>query len=108
MPLRARLVAVRRLSSNPRHQAANFRARAVRPLYGLAVLMMTGCAAGPRAELARIPCSALVPPEWRAPGAGAEQARLGEAIGIVERCEERDRRGLIRSRIRRLLGLALE
>jgi len=92
------------------------------------MLALPGCVGAPPIVATPGACSSLLPPEWRegVPGAplpdGATvgdwiafaDAQTGQldkandrttaAIGIVERCEERDRQAVRRSR-RKVLGL---
>ena len=94
----------------------------------LMLLLVSGCAGAPSIASTPIACSTLLPPEWRegVPGAAfpkgssagewiafadAQTAQLDKAnerttaaIGIVERCEERDRQAVKRSRPK-VLGL---
>lgn len=93
-----------------------------------APLLLAGCVAAPPVLSASSPCSTLLPDEWKAGVASAPlpdgktvgdwiafaDAQTGQldkandrysaAVGIVERCEERDRQAVKRSRPR-VLGL---
>lgn len=98
------------------------KARPRRFLLLLPVLAVTGCVGAPPIVAAGSACSALLPAEWKIPVSGAripdidtaaewiafgdaqtaqlEKAndRTSTAIGIVERCEERDRQAVSRAR----------
>jgi hypothetical protein len=95
-----------------------------------ATLASGACASGPRIVTpSDAACSALLPQEWRQGVEGAElpagdvvadwiafgdaqtgrldqaNGRTRDAIGIVERCEARDRAAIERSTRRRVLGI---
>ncbi len=95
----------------------------VRPFLLLSALSLaSGCVGAPPIVSATSACSTLLPSEWREPVEGAElpvgssvgewiafaDAQTGQldkandrtlsAIGIVERCEERDRKAVERAR----------
>jgi hypothetical protein len=97
-------------------------------LLPLTLLLASGCVGAPSIVSAPSACSTLLPAEWRAGVPGADlpdgstvgewiafaDAQTGQldkandrtaaAIGIVERCEDRDREAVKRSR-RKFLGL---
>lgn len=97
-------------------------------LLPLTLLLVSGCAGAPLIVAAPSACSSLLPNEWRAGVAGADlpagssvgewiafaDAQTGQldksndryvaAVGIVERCEDRDKAAVRRARPR-FLGL---
>ena len=96
-----------------------------------AILALPACVAAPLSVTAQpASCAALLPPEWRKPVEAPEFSGNGDqvgdwivyadavtgkldvandrtvsAIGIVERCEERDRLAVKKATRRRFLGL---
>jgi len=91
-------------------------------------LLLSGCVSAPPIVSTPTACSTLLPPEWREGVQGADlpqgstvgdwivfadaqtgqldkaNSRYNESVGIIERCEQRDREAVRKSR-RKFLGV---